>query len=70
LIEERDKKKLDTNSVNPSSSTYVVSFTQTNPQTSGASVGSTSMPDPSTQPVNHFYSQTTIEGLAPIFRVP
>jgi hypothetical protein len=27
LIEERDGKKLDATSVNPSSSTYVVSFT-------------------------------------------
>jgi hypothetical protein len=65
LIEERDGKKLDATSANPSSSTYAVSFTQTNPQTSGPSVDGTSMPNPSTQPMNHFYSRTTIEGLAP-----
>jgi ssRNA-specific RNase YbeY (16S rRNA maturation enzyme) len=39
LIEERDGKKLDATSVNPSSSTSAVSFTQTNPHTSGASAG-------------------------------
>jgi hypothetical protein len=39
LMEERDKKKLETTSVNPSSSTYAVSFTQTNPHTSGALMG-------------------------------
>jgi hypothetical protein len=55
LIEERDGKKLDATSINPSSSTYAVSFAQTNPQTSGVLVGSTSMPNPSAQPVpvNH-----------------
>jgi hypothetical protein len=46
LVEERDRKKLDTTSVNPSSSSCVVSFTQTNPHTSGASTGSTLMPNP------------------------
>jgi hypothetical protein len=39
MIEERNGKKLDATSVNPSSSTSAVSFTQTNPHTSGASVG-------------------------------
>jgi hypothetical protein len=34
LIKERDGKKLDATSVNPSSSTCAVSFTQTNPHTS------------------------------------
>jgi hypothetical protein len=63
-------KKLDTSSVNHSSSTCVVSFTQTNPHTSGASTGSTSMPNPSAQPVNHFHNRTSIEGLAPTFGVP
>jgi hypothetical protein len=56
LIEERDGKKLDATSVNPSSSTYAVSFSQTNPHTSGPSTGGTSMPNPSAQPVNHFHS--------------
>jgi hypothetical protein len=50
------EKKLDATSVNPSSSTYAVSFTQTNPYTSGASAGGTSMPNPSAQPVNHFHN--------------
>jgi hypothetical protein len=55
LIEERDEKKLETTSVNPSSSTCTVSFTQTNPHTSGALVGSTSMPNPSAQPMTYFH---------------
>jgi hypothetical protein len=70
LIEEWDGKKLETTSVNPSSSTCAVSFTQTNPQTSGASVTDTSMPNPSVQPINHFHSRTTIEGSAPTFGMP
>jgi hypothetical protein len=70
LVEERDVKKLDTTSVNPSSSTCTVSFTQTNPHISGASVDNTSMPNPSAQSVNHFHSRTTIEGLSPTFGVP
>jgi hypothetical protein len=65
LREERDGKKLDTANVNPSSSTCVVNFAQTNPHTSGPSTGGTSMPSPSVQPINHFHSRTTIEGLAP-----
>jgi hypothetical protein len=56
LIEERDDKNLDATSINHSSSTCAVSFVQTNPQTSDASVGSTSMSNPSAQPVNQFYS--------------
>jgi hypothetical protein len=56
LIKERDKKKIDATSVNPSSSTCTVSFTQTNPHTSGPSVGDTFMPNPLAQPVNHFHS--------------
>jgi hypothetical protein len=56
LVEEQDGKKLDTARVNPSSSTCAVSFTQTNPHTSGASAGVTNMPNPSAQPVNHFHS--------------
>jgi hypothetical protein len=70
LIEERDGKKLDATSVNPSSSTCAISFTQTNPHTSGALVRGTSMPNPLAQPVNHIHSQTTTEGSAPTFGVP
>jgi hypothetical protein len=70
LIKERDGKKLDTTSVNPSSSTCTVSFTQTNPHTSDASVSGTSMPNSSTQSVNRFHSRTTIDGSAPTFGVP
>jgi hypothetical protein len=49
LIEERDCKKLNNTSSNPppSSSFCIVSFTQTNPQTSGTSTGGTTMPNPS-----------------------
>jgi hypothetical protein len=46
LIKERDGKKLDATSVNPSSSTCAISFTQTNPHSSGATTGGTSMPNP------------------------
>jgi hypothetical protein len=56
LIEERDGEKPDATKVNPPSSTCVVSFTQTNPHTSGPSAGNTSSPNPSAQPVNHFHS--------------
>jgi hypothetical protein len=49
LIEKRDGKRLDATSVNPSSFTCAVSFTQINPHTSGASAGGTSMPNPSSQ---------------------
>jgi hypothetical protein len=70
LIEERYGKKLYASSVNPYSSTCAVSFTQTNPHTSGTSTGGTSMPHPSAQPVNHFHSQTTIEGLTTTFGMP
>jgi ssRNA-specific RNase YbeY (16S rRNA maturation enzyme) len=69
LVEKRNGKKLDTTSVNLSSSTCVVSFTQTNPHTSGTLAGGTSMPNPSAQLVNHFHSRTTIEGSAPTFEV-
>jgi hypothetical protein len=70
LIEEWHGEKLDTTSVNPSSSICDVSFTQSNPHTSGASAGGTIMPKPSAQPVNHFHSRTTIESLAPTFGAP
>jgi hypothetical protein len=69
LVEEWDGKKLDPASVKPSSSTCTVSFAQTNPHTSGASAGDTSMPNPSAQPVNHFHNQTTIDCSAPTFGV-
>jgi hypothetical protein len=65
LIEERDGEKHSDANVNPSSSTGVVNFTQTNPHTSGPSTGDTTMPNPSAQPMNHFHSRTAIEGLAP-----
>jgi hypothetical protein len=66
-IEERDGKKLDATSINPPSSSCVVNFTQTNPQTSGTSAGGTTMPSISTQLRNHFHSRTTIESSAPTF---
>jgi hypothetical protein len=47
LIEEQDRKKLDATSANPSSCACAVNFTQTNPHTSGPSMGGTSMPHPS-----------------------
>jgi hypothetical protein len=47
LIEERDGKKVDTTSANPSSSTCAINFTQINPHTSGPSASSTSMSNPS-----------------------
>jgi hypothetical protein len=64
LIEERDEKKLGSTSVNHSSSSSsssssascAVSFTQTNPHTSGTSMGGTIMSNPSAQSMNHFHS--------------
>jgi hypothetical protein len=70
LIEEWDRKKLSDSNVHPSSSSScVVNFSQTNPQPSGTSVGSTTQPNPSTQPMNRFHSQTTIDGLGPTFEM-
>jgi hypothetical protein len=69
LIEEWDGKKLVDSNVNHSSS-CAVNFAQTNPQPSGTSVGRTSQPNPSTQPMNHFHSQTTIDGSAPDSGMP
>jgi hypothetical protein len=69
LIEERDEKKLLDSNVHPSSS-CTINFAQTNPQPSGTSVGGTSQPNPSTQPMNHYYSRTTIHGLAPTGGMP
>jgi hypothetical protein len=68
LIEEQDRKKLVDSNVNPfssSSSSYAVNFVQTNPQPSGTSAGGTSQPNPSTQPMNHFYNRMTIDGSTP-----
>jgi hypothetical protein len=45
-------------------------FAQTNPHTSGLSVGGTAMPNPSAQPMNHFHSRTTIEGSVPNLGMP
>jgi hypothetical protein len=68
LIEERDRKKLDDPNVNPcSSSSCTVYFAQTNPQTSGTSAGSTTMPNSQAQLMNHIHSRTIIEGSAPNF---
>jgi hypothetical protein len=67
LIEERDGKKPDNIHVNPSSSSYAINFDRTNPQASDTSVGGTTIPNPSVQPVNHFHRLTTIEGLTPNF---
>jgi hypothetical protein len=67
---ERDRKQINTTSVNSSSSTCAVSFTQTNPHTSGPSVNGTSMPNPSVQLVNHFHRRTTIEGSTHTFGMP
>jgi hypothetical protein len=47
LIEERDRKKLADSNINPSSSSCIANFTQTNPQTSGASASGTTLPNPS-----------------------
>jgi hypothetical protein len=66
LLEEWDGKKLDNPIINPSSS-CVVSFAQTYPQISGTSAGNTTIPNPSAQPMNHFYSRTTIKGSTPTF---
>jgi hypothetical protein len=70
FIEEWDGKKLDTTSINPSSTSCDVSFAQTNTQTSGASVGGATMPNPSAQLMNHFNSRTTIVGSTPNFGMP
>jgi hypothetical protein len=70
LVEERDGKKQSDANINPSSSTSVVNFTQTNPHTSGPSVGSTTMSNPSAQLMNHFHNRTTIKGSAPNLGMP
>jgi hypothetical protein len=71
LTEEHDGKKLIDSIANPSSSSScVVTFTQTNPQTSGTSMGGAIIPNPSAQPMNHFHNRTTINGSAPTFVMP
>jgi hypothetical protein len=70
LIEEWDGRKHNSLGVNPSSSSSVVNFTQTNPHTSGTSAGATTTTNPSAQLVNHFHSQTTIEDSTPTFGMP
>jgi hypothetical protein len=67
LIEEQDGKKLADSNVHPSSSSCAFNFAQTNPQPSGTSVGGTTQPNPSAQPMNHFHSRTTVDGSAPTF---
>jgi hypothetical protein len=69
LIDERDGKKLVDSNVHTSSSCDV-NFAQTNSQPSGTSLGSTSQPHPSTQPMNHFYSQTDVDGSTPAYGMP
>jgi hypothetical protein len=59
------KKHSDANDNPSSSSTCDVNFAQTNPHTSGPSMGGTIMPNPSAQLVNHFHSRITIEGSTP-----
>jgi hypothetical protein len=70
LIEEWDGKKRSDAIINPSSSTCAANFAQNNPHTSGPSVGDTTMPNPSAQPMNHFRSWTTIEGSVPNLGMP
>jgi hypothetical protein len=70
MIEQRDGGKYSDANVNPSSSTCAINFAQTYTHTSGPSVGGTTMPNTSAQSVNHFHSQTTIEGSAPNLGMP
>jgi hypothetical protein len=60
LIEEQDGKKLADSNVNPSSSSCAVNFAQINPQTSGTSAGSTTMPNPSAHPMNHNHNRNIL----------
>jgi hypothetical protein len=70
LIEEWDGRKLADSTVNHSSSSCAINFAQINPQISGTSLGSTTMPNPSAQLMNHFHSRTTIEGSTSSFGMP
>jgi hypothetical protein len=56
LIEKTGWEKLVDSNVNPTSSSCAFNFTQTNPQPSGTSAGSTSLSNPSAQLMNHFYN--------------
>jgi hypothetical protein len=56
LIEEQNGEKLDTTIIISSTTSCIVTFTQTNPETRGTSVDGATIPNPSTQPMNHFYS--------------
>jgi hypothetical protein len=69
LIEERDGNFFYNSNVNPSSSSYAISFAQTNPQTSGTLTGDAIMTNPSARSMNHFHSRTIIEGSIPSFRM-
>jgi hypothetical protein len=70
LIEVRDGKRSIDPIVHAFSSSCTVNFTQTNPQTSGTAAGGSLQPNPSAQPMNHFYSQPTIDGSAPACGIP
>jgi hypothetical protein len=63
-------KNLDATNTNHSSSTCAISFTQTNPCTSGPLAGDTSLSNLFVQLVNHFHSRTTIEGSAHTLGMP
>jgi hypothetical protein len=56
LIVERDRKKLVDSNVHAFSSSCAVNFAQTNHQPSDTLVDGTSQPNPSAQPMNHFYN--------------
>jgi hypothetical protein len=70
LMEERDGTRHYDSNAKPSSSTSTINFAQINPHTSGPLAGGTAMPNPSAQPMTHFYSRTTIEGSAPNLGMP
>jgi hypothetical protein len=69
LIEKRNRGKHNDANVNPSFN-CAVNFAQTNTHISGPSTGGTTMLNPSTQPMNHFHSRTTIEGSTPNLGMP
>jgi hypothetical protein len=63
-------EKLVDSNVHRASSSCIVNFDQTNPQPSGTSTSDITQPNPSTQLMNHFYSQTIIDGLTPAGGMP